>query len=475
MGTANVEEVTPVTTTRSGSRLTAEDRSIEVAGGSSVSRRFGGERPAARPYGCRRVVCRMRCAAVVSLVLALGALLVPGIAAAQNRPADSHRPASWNMQISASRWISVYNLSQLHSVVALQEVPARPPAGAVATGRRVGNVVEYRWQQGRRGPLRYLYILPQRSRNLGMVTSFRATRFLELGNVYRSLLAVYDRDTNMMFASAHASATGGNDAASLVARGARRARANGWDWAVLGDFNRDPQRLARPAGTYLYNAGQATQQSGGELDYMISNIQTDNWQATVGVNQGSDHWPVYFGSLRAAAGQLVRVVTIHSASNGGVLDVLGDANGRNADGETVGVYHYHNAMNQLWSVMFHRYVAGRVLYRIVSQISGFGGPFNKCLDVNNGQQSRAGDYLNIWTCHQPNGQPTPGGPTRDTQNFTLEHPDRYQPNLTMIRNNATNQYANVLGDAQGDTRPIGQWPYQRGARNEHFYLHPQES
>jgi hypothetical protein len=208
---------------------------------------------------------------------------------------------------------------------------------------------------------------------------------------------------------------------------------------------------------------------------MVSNIQTDNWQATVGVNQGSDHWPVYFASLRAATGQPVQVVTIHNASNGGVLDVLGDDSGANRDGEMVGVYHFHNGQNQLWSVQQQFYIAGRVLYRILSQISGIGGPFDKCLDVNDGQQSHAGDYLNIWTCHGHHGQPTPGGPTRDTQNFTLEHPDRYQPNLTMIRNNATNQYANVLGDAQGDARTVGQWPYQAGAPNEYFYLHPQES
>jgi hypothetical protein len=144
--------------------------------------------------------------------------------------------------------------------------------------------------------VRYLYLLPQRSRNLGVVTSFRANRFFELGNVYRSLLAVVDNTTNMMFASAHASARGGVDAASLVARARNRATASGWDWAVLGDFNRDPPSLARPPGTLLDNAGQATQQSGGELNYLVSNVETDNWQATVAVNQGSDHWPVYFGS-----------------------------------------------------------------------------------------------------------------------------------------------------------------------------------
>jgi cytolethal distending toxin subunit B len=454
MSTTNTHHSTPVTMTDSGRGPTVANRSIDVGG---------------------HAFAHLRRSLVVAVVASIALMLVASGAAYAQNPPDSHSPATWNMQISASRWISVYNLSQFHSVVALQEVPSRPPAGARATGRRVGNVVEYRWQQGRRGPLRYLYILPQRSRNLGMVTSFRADRFFELGNVYRSLLAVYDGDTNMMFASAHASATGGNDAASLVTRARNRATANGWNWAVLGDFNRDPTRLARPAGTYLYNAGQATQQSGGELDYMISNIQTDNWQATVGVNQGSDHWPVYFGSLRAAAGQTVRVVTIHNASNGGVLDVLGDGNGQNNDGETVGVYRFHDGINQLWSVQQQFYIAGRVLYRILSQISGIGGPFDKCLDVNHGQLSHAGDYLNIWTCHGHYGEPTPGGPTRDTQNFTLEHPDRYQPNLTMIRDNATDEYANVLGDAQGDARTVGQWPYQAGARNEYFYFHPQES
>jgi hypothetical protein len=454
MSTTDTHHSTPVTMTDSGRGPAVASRSIDVGGHAFVHRR------------------RSLVAAVVAAIALM--LVASGAAYAQNPP-DSHRPGTWNMQISASRWGAVYSLSSFHSVVALQEVPSAPPAGAVATGRRVGNVVEYRWQQGRRGPLRYLYILPQRSRNLGVVTSFRANRFFEIPGVYRSLLAVYDGNTNMMFASAHASANGGGDAASLVTRGRNRATANGWNWAVLGDFNRDPQRLARPPGTYLYNAGQATQQSGGELDYMVSNIGTDNWQAAVGVNQGSDHWPVYFGSMRAAAGDPARVVTIHGASNGGVLDVLGDEHDENADGEKVGVYHYHNGDNQLWSVQPQFSIAGRVLYRILSQISGIGAPNDKCLDVNNGQQSQAGDYLNIWTCHQPDGQPDPGGPSSDTQNFTLEHPDPYQPNLTMIRDNATNQYANVLGDAQGDGPTVGQWPYQAGARNEYFYFHPQES
>jgi hypothetical protein len=58
-----------------------------------------------------------------------------GAAYAQNPP-DSHRPGTWNMQISASRWGAVYSLSSFHSVVALQECPPRrrrerSPPGAI--------------------------------------------------------------------------------------------------------------------------------------------------------------------------------------------------------------------------------------------------------------------------------------------------------------------------------------------------------
>ena len=74
---------------------------------------------------------------VAAVVASIALMLVASGAAYAQNPPDSHRPATWNMQVSSSRWSSVYNLSQLHSVVALQEVPSRPPAGAVATGRRI--------------------------------------------------------------------------------------------------------------------------------------------------------------------------------------------------------------------------------------------------------------------------------------------------------------------------------------------------
>ncbi|MEV5983280.1 hypothetical protein [Streptomyces sp. NPDC052114] len=99
----------------------------------------------------------------------------------------------------------------------------------------------------------------------------------------------------------------------------------------------------------------------------------------------------------------------------------------------------------------------------------------KCLDVNRGQQSGWGDYLNIWECHDIDGLPLPGGNQRDTQNFTLEHPNPRMPNLTMLRNNATGLCANISGNQTGDGAWVVQWGDQLGGYptpNESFYLHP---
>src|SRR4051812_41776680 len=101
MSATDTHHRTPLTMTDGGRGPTVASRSIDVGGHASVHRR------------------RSLVAAVPSIALML---VASGAACAQNPP-DSHRPATWNMQISASRWSSVYNLSQLHSVVALQEVP----------------------------------------------------------------------------------------------------------------------------------------------------------------------------------------------------------------------------------------------------------------------------------------------------------------------------------------------------------------
>jgi hypothetical protein len=410
-------------------------------------------------------VARRLVAALVTCVLA-GTLLAASGGTAQAANPDTHQTATWNMQNGRDRWAGAYALARTNSVVALQEVPDVQPAAATFRGMR-GNVRVYEWQESSRDPVRYLHILDQGSQNLGIITSWWPDDVLEVPGVYRSALAVGNMDDNVLFASIHASADGGSDAASLVRRVARAAYDEVYtDWAVLGDFNRAPDQLrysGLPLGSYIYNPGRPTQRSGGELDYMVSNLQTDNWQGTVAGNPGSDHWPVHFGSMRAAAEP--RELTIHPEnSDTRVLDVY---EGQDRNGSHVIIYDPNGASNQRWR-LFHIGTAdsGKPMYRVVSSDS------NKCLDVQDGLRSRAGSYLNIWDCHNPDGEPSP---QRDTQNFTLEHPVASMPNLTMLRNNATGLYANIDHAGTGNGTWAIQWPDQIGqypVPNESFYLHP---
>jgi hypothetical protein len=69
-------------------------------------------------------------------------------------------------------------------------------------------------------------------------------------------------------------------------------------WALLGDFNREPELLRQlPKDTQTLNSAQATHQGGGELDYMVAlnkNGCSDNISATVLPGMSSDHLPVKF-------------------------------------------------------------------------------------------------------------------------------------------------------------------------------------
>ncbi|MGW5861374.1 RICIN domain-containing protein [Streptomyces sp. NPDC055239] len=433
----------------------------------------GNERASRRGRPRSLVRLRRLTAMLVTLLLACaGVVANSGVAQAANP--DSHVAATWNMQAGPDRWQGAYNLARTHDVVALQEVPQGQPAGSYYQGM-VNGVEHYLWVQGDNGPLRHLYILRTTSRDLGMVTSWQPDNVLPINSVYRPALGVVNRADGILFASVHAASGGGNDAGALLRRIAEAAFLQGFlDWAALGDFNRTPQNLAAlnpPAGYRVYNGGQATQQSGNELDYMVSDVDTDRWQATVLSNYGSDHWPVRFGTLQAGAGPAE--LTIHADNSDRLLDVY---QGEDANGTHVIQYHDNGADNQRWYLRGLGLTGdtGRPLYRIVSKSNG------KCVDVAGGQRSGRGDYLNIWDCHPANGEPGSGGYPRDTQNFTLEHPNPRFPNLTALRNNGTDLYANINHNETGDGTWVIQWPYQLSsdwpspAANETFYLHPRE-
>ncbi|MGW7413385.1 RICIN domain-containing protein [Streptomyces sp. NPDC054863] len=401
-------------------------------------------------------------------LLVLCALMVNGTAAARAADPDTHRAATWNMQVGSDRWQGAAIIARDTSVLALQEVPNNPPASATLIEQH-GNIRTYLWDLGG-GSFRCLQMLPQQSRNLAIATSFYPGQVVEVPGYYRSALLVTNPADDVAFASVHGASGTGFDVRALVQDVADEANGRGLNhWAVLGDFNLNPAVAANlnlPADARVYNSGQATHQGGGELDYMISNVETDNWQATVGINRGSDHWPVYFQSMRAGAGPAE--LTVHADNSDKLLDVY---EGQDANGSHVIQYHANGAPNQRWTLqpIGTSTGTGHTMYRIMSADNG------KCLDVANGQSSRAGDYLNIWDCHDIDGLPNPGGNQRDTQNFTLEHPNPRMPNLTLLRNNATGLYANIRGNQTGDGTWVIQWYDQLWnvpLPNETFYLHP---
>ncbi|MEV0117254.1 RICIN domain-containing protein [Streptomyces sp. NPDC050844] len=438
--------------------------------------RWAGLPPAARetrrtvvPAATRKSLLR-RVGAVLATALMLGTFLVAGGGTAQAADPDTHRLATWNMQVGQDRWGGVRPLVRDNSVVALQEVPGNPPGGAVPLGTTNG-IEGWQWDLGRDG-IRYVYIVRTPSRNVGIVTSFYPDRVMVIGGPYRPAVAVTRSDDNVLFASAHGSSgNGGVDVPTLLGNIATEAANAGMpNWAVMGDFNRDPSTLTPanlPANARIYNSGQATHQGGNELDYMVSNVDTETWQATVGVNRGSDHWPVHFGSLQGALGPQQ-------------LSVTADISGRNLDvnyastddGAQVIQHSDNDGSNQRWELWrtAHTAADGDPLYRIINRATP------KCLDVDNGQHSGPGDYLNIWTCHAQDGPDEGGGPSVDTQNWTLEHPVAHMPNLTLLRNNATGLYANIGEEVTGDGGWVIQWLGPEGgaapAANEIFYLHP---
>ncbi|WP_329241273.1 hypothetical protein OG223_01710 [Streptomyces sp. NBC_01478] len=253
-------------------------------------------------------------------------------------------------------WALAWQLAQTQDVVvALQEVPAAPPAGVTHLWTR-GRIDAYAWDQGRAG-LRYLTILngdrPTVLR-IAMTTTWEPAPadVFDVTNPRgeRNILAVANRDDDILFASSHALSGGGWDVRFMVPAVRARANAAGIrNWALLADFNRDPtvtRGIAAQNEAHIYNTGRATRESGTELDYMVSNVDTDNWHGTVLPNGASDHWPVAFRGLRA--GGEAQEVTIHpDTPDPVVLDVAGEATG---NGSHLITYHQTGGANQRWRI-----------------------------------------------------------------------------------------------------------------------------
>lgn len=224
---------------------------------------------------------------------------------------ELHSPVTYNMQGSAtgngSKWTSdVLPLSNNHDIVALQEAGASTPGVEFSrSSTNEGLLIQYKWNVGTNAnpDYRYIYWLqtdPSGNRvNLAIVTHVPANAVTTvqggIPGVSRGALGV--RLGLSWFYTVHGLASGGGDDAQLLANIAG-ANVTGFFWTALGDFNRDPSTLSTPFGAIKYTSGQATQQSGGELDYMVSSddVTCDLYSYQVKGNRlgglSSDHYPV---------------------------------------------------------------------------------------------------------------------------------------------------------------------------------------
>jgi hypothetical protein len=287
-------------------------------------------------------------AVLFAFALGLGAVAV----ALPATPAEAADLAStplitWNMQGANSdghsKWNQVSAFAQQvpTPLLALQEVGAGPPAEDLALTENLqiaavntANVFTVRhsqWRVGRFGILLDVYFLRTQANgaagtggrvNTAIVIPRGAdeVRVIENPNG-RHLLGV--RLGNTWYYTIHARADGGNDAAGVLQTVANVAQPNE-EWVVAGDFNRDPSTLPIPAGATRYTTGLATHESGSELDYMVASQFVLNLPRSRLGGFLSDHFPIQFGGLQAAANPTLdvsRPQAIVCMQSGVVLDV----------------------------------------------------------------------------------------------------------------------------------------------------------
>ncbi|MFI5617676.1 GDSL-type esterase/lipase family protein [Streptomyces sp. NPDC051567] len=346
-------------------------------------------RTASRTRWYRRLVVQCVLAVLAGL---LGVISLPSTAEAL--PPGDKRLATWNMQNKRENFDALRNLARDNHVVALQEFPYQGAAGNrtpyVPGGASLippdpgapAEINEYLWNIGTdlRPEYRYLYLMRQNSRQIGMVTSEPLEPIVVAGN-YRDALALYDLGSDTLYASIHASADGGSDAASLVRRVRAEAEARGTDWAVLGDFNRDPANLQNQltGPENIISSGQVTHPNGrSELDYLVTNLAVATWPAAVMTGTGtSDHWPVAFGVL-GAGGQKDQTYRFRwYLHNQGI----GVANDRTDNDALIEHTELRHSRSQVWKVLGLNHFEGTTYTQLQNLASG------KCLDMTGNPSS----------------------------------------------------------------------------------------
>jgi cytolethal distending toxin subunit B len=211
------------------------------------------------------------------------------------RAALSDRVAvSWNMQGGNASTEDKWNTGVLPllrggtmagpaaNVVALQEAGQRPASAQIMMTATTpgGAYQEYSWQGGSsRATPYFIYFMqtdPGANRvNLAIVSDQRADEVIVLpppraGS--RAILGI--RLGSEVYFTTHALSGGGTDVPRIVqaAHNSITERNLGYQYLLLGDFNREPPTWDLPAGTERVDTGQMTHTSGHNLDYATSNL-----------------------------------------------------------------------------------------------------------------------------------------------------------------------------------------------------------
>jgi cytolethal distending toxin subunit B len=367
-------------------------------------------------------------ARVVTVVaLAAGGLTAVGTSA-QAANLEQHNPVTYNMQGASAdttpKWSSDIPRLLNHDVIALQEagpLPPLDPGGVFSyqdthtspSGLRVYHYLRNFGTRSRPN-LRHVYFMetdPNGHRvNLAMVTQHAADAIWFVPSTFGGSRASFGvRFGNTVFYTVHGASGSGNDMPNMVNRIVDGMQNAGLDYAIMGDFNRDPATLIggplRPSA-HIYRSGRATQQSGGELDYMVASRDMGAlgllYQGHLIGGISADHYPVEFGvvPIRGAAG-----FSIGSYSNHGYQERIVDVyNNNSANGTHIITYDPNGGGNQKFT-----FVPTFGGYNIKNMSTG------KCLDLNRGPSAGNGDYVNEWDCLGQSTQqwgvfPWPGDP-----------------------------------------------------------------
>ncbi|MFC9797253.1 FG-GAP-like repeat-containing protein [Streptomyces sp. NPDC127584] len=264
----------------------------------------------------------------MTLVLALLAGLMAVWGAAAPALAGSLRTTgviTYNLQGATTgndgKWFNtIRGYAIAADVVMVQEAGPQPPRDFVeniivdptAPGRS-GYVQRYSWPvaDGRYRENFHVYYLQTDANggnyvggrnNLAIVTRQLADEVRIITNhngapSARNALGI--RLGNEWYYSFHALSGSAADAPAMTRTMADNAQ--GRNWTIGADFNTEPGTFAQPDNSYRYATGLPTQQSGRELDWVLSSENIRDLPVERRRGEQADHYAVQVGTMRAAA------------------------------------------------------------------------------------------------------------------------------------------------------------------------------